>query len=126
MFGNNSTNFDLNCFLPILQNNPDWFITTIIGKLTHLKMIKVKSVDSITLKFLDAMNFTAHQHLKDFVKSFGTKGCELKCMFAYEAINADNYTFVLVEKRSFAKADFKSYLKNSELSDKEYKEYIEE
>jgi hypothetical protein len=47
-------------------------------------------------------------------------------MFAYKAINADNYDFVLVEKRPFAKDDFKSYLKNSVLSVKEYKEYIEE
>jgi hypothetical protein len=89
-------------------------------------MIKVKSVDEITLKFPDAMNFTVHQPLKDFVKSCGSKGCDLKSMFAYEVINADNYVFVLAEKRPFAKDDFKSYLKNSVLSDKEYKEYIEE
>jgi hypothetical protein len=113
MFGYNNSNFDLDCFLPILQNPLDWFIVSIIGKLTHFKMIKVKSVDGITLKFLDTMNFTVHQPLKDFVKSFGSKGCDLKSMFAYEAINADNYTFVLVEKRPFAKDDFKSYLKNS-------------
>jgi hypothetical protein len=47
-------------------------------------------------------------------------------MFAYEAINADNYAFVLAEKSSFAKNDFRSYLKNSVLSDKEYQKYIEE
>jgi hypothetical protein len=125
MFGNNSTNFDLNCFLPILQNPPGWFIVSIIEKLTHFKMIKVKSVDGITLKFLDVMNFTVHQPFKDFVKSFGSKGCDLKGMFTYEAINADNYPFVSAEKRPFAKDDFKSYLKNSELINKEYKEYIE-
>jgi hypothetical protein len=33
MFGYNSSNSDLNCFLPILQNPPDWFIVSIIGKL---------------------------------------------------------------------------------------------
>jgi hypothetical protein len=122
MFGYNSSNFDLNCFLPILQNPPDRFILSIIGKLTNFKMIKVKSVDGITLKFLDTMNFTLHQPLKDFVESFGSKGCDLKGVFAYEAINADNYAFVLAEKRPFAKDDFKSYLKNRVLSDKEYKE----
>jgi hypothetical protein len=126
MFRYNSSNFDIICFLPILQNLPDWFIVSIIGKLSYFKMIKVKSIDGIILKFLDAMNFTIHQPLKDFVKSFGSKGCDLKGMFAYEAINADNYAFVLAEKRPFAKDDFKSYLKNSVLSDKEYKEYIEE
>jgi hypothetical protein len=126
MFGCNSSNIHLNCFLPILQNLPDWFIVSIIGKLSHFKMIKVKSVDGITLKFLGAMNFTVHQPLKDFVKSFGNKGCDLKGMFAYEAINTDNYAFILGEKRVFAKDDLKSYLKNSGLSDKEYKEYIEE
>jgi hypothetical protein len=126
MFGYNSFNFDLNCFLPILQNPPGWFIVSIIEKFTHFKLIKVKSVNGITLKFLDVMNFTVHQPLKDFVKSFGSKGCDLKCMFAYEAINADNYAFVLTEKRPFTKDDFKSYLKNSVLNDKEYKEYIEE
>jgi hypothetical protein len=31
-----------------------------------------------------------------------------------------------VEKRHFTKDGFKLYLKNRELSDKEYKEYIEE
>jgi hypothetical protein len=61
-------------------------MVSIIGKLTHFKMIIVKSVESITLKFLDAMNFTVHQTLKDFVKSFGGKGCDLKGMFAYEGI----------------------------------------
>jgi hypothetical protein len=126
MFGYNSSNFDLNCFLPILQNPLDWFIVSIIGKLTDFKMIKVKSVDCITLKFLDAVNFIVDQPLKDFVISFGSKECDLKGMFAYEAINADNYAFVLAEKRLFVKDDFKSYLKNSVLSDKEYKEYIEE
>jgi hypothetical protein len=55
MFGYNSSNVDLNCFLLILQNPPDWFIISIIGKLTHFKMIKVKGVVCITLKFLDAM-----------------------------------------------------------------------
>jgi hypothetical protein len=60
MFAYNSYNFDLNCFLPILQNPPHWFIVSIIGKLTHFKMIKVKSVDGITLKFLDTMNFIVH------------------------------------------------------------------
>jgi hypothetical protein len=125
MFGYNSSNFDFNCFLPILQNPPDWFIVSIIGKLTHFKMIKVKNIDGITLKFLDALNFTVHQPLKDFVKSFGSKGCDLKGMFAY-AINADNYAFVLAERKPFAKDDFKSYLKNSVLGDKKYKEYIEE
>jgi hypothetical protein len=47
-------------------------------------------------------------------------------MFTYEAINTDNYALVLAEKRLFAKDDFKSYLKNSALSDKEYKKYLEE
>jgi hypothetical protein len=126
IFGYNSSNFDLNCFVPILQNPPNWFIVSSIGKFTHFKMINAKSVDGITLKFLDAMNFTIHQPLKDFVKSFGSKGCDLKIMFPYEAINADYYAFVLPEKRPFAKDDFKSYLKNSVLSDKEYKEYIDE
>jgi hypothetical protein len=81
MFGYNSSNFDLNCFLPILQNSPDLFIVSIIGKLTYFKMIKAKSVDCITLKFLDDMNFTVHQLLKDFVKSFGSTGCDLKCVY---------------------------------------------
>jgi hypothetical protein len=60
-----------------------------------------------------------YQPLKDFVKSFGSKCCDLKGMFAYEAINADNYAFVLAERKPFAKDDFKSYLKNSMLSEKE-------
>jgi hypothetical protein len=47
-------------------------------------------------------------------------------MFAYEGINADNYSFELADKISFVKDDFKSHLKNSVLRDKEYKEYIEE
>jgi hypothetical protein len=89
-------------------------------------MIKVKSVDCITFKFLDAMNFTVHQPLKDFVKSFGSKGCDLKGMFAYEAIDKNNYSFVFAEKSPFVKDDFKSYLKNSELNNKKYKKYIEE
>jgi hypothetical protein len=67
MFGYNSSNFDLKYFLPILQNPPNWFIVSIIGKLTHFKMIKVKSVDGITLKFLDAMNFTVYQPLKNLL-----------------------------------------------------------
>jgi hypothetical protein len=45
-------------------------------------MIKVNNVDSITSKFLDAMDSTVHQPLKDFIKSFGSKGCDLKGMFA--------------------------------------------
>jgi hypothetical protein len=40
MFVYNNTNLDLNCFLPILQNPSDLFIVSIIGKLTHFKMIK--------------------------------------------------------------------------------------
>jgi hypothetical protein len=57
MFGHGSSNFDLNCFLPILQNTPDLLIVFIIQKHTHFKIIKVKSVDGITLKFLDTVNF---------------------------------------------------------------------
>jgi hypothetical protein len=76
MFGYNSSNFDLNYFLSIFQNPQVLFTISIIRKLTHFKMIKVKSVDCITLKFLDAMNFTVHQLLKDFVKTFGSKGCD--------------------------------------------------
>jgi hypothetical protein len=47
-------------------------------------------------------------------------------VFTCESTDADNYAFVLAEKKPFAKDDFRSYLKNSVLSDKEYKEYLEE
>jgi hypothetical protein len=75
---------------------------------------------------LTVLLLSFYKPLKDFVKSLGSKLCDLKGMFAYETIDTNNYSFVLVEKRTFVKYDFKSYLKNGELSDKEYKEYIEE
>jgi hypothetical protein len=65
------------------------------------------------------MNFTVHHPLKYFAKSFGSKVYDLKGRFDYEAIDLYNYSFVLVEKIPFPKDDFKSYLNNSELSDKE-------
>jgi hypothetical protein len=36
MFWYNSSNFDLNCFLPTLQNPPDWFINLSKISLNHL------------------------------------------------------------------------------------------
>jgi hypothetical protein len=52
------------------------------------------------------MNFTIRQPLKDFVKSLGSKGYDLKSMIAYEVIDANDSSFILPEKRPSIKNDF--------------------
>jgi hypothetical protein len=42
----------------------------------------------------------------------------MKGLFAYEAINTDNYDEVLSESAPFRIEDFKSYLKNTIFSEK--------
>jgi hypothetical protein len=126
MIGYNSSNYDLNFFFNILHNPPEWFLSKIIGILTKFKMIKVIHKTGVTLRFLDAMNYTTPQPLKDFVRSFGTLKDEMKGLFAYAAINTDNYEEVWSEPAPFRIEDFKSYLKNTECSEKYYDDYIGE
>jgi hypothetical protein len=126
VLGYNSSRFDLNFLLTYLHQPPQWFIETTIGELTNFKMTKVKSENGVTLKFLDAMNFTTPQSLAQFVKSFGSSGEEAKGIFAYESINTANVYEILDMKEPFKQEEFNSYLKNTTLNDKDYQDYLED
>jgi hypothetical protein len=62
--------------------------------------------------------------LKQFIKDFGTEGCDEKGIFPYEAITMDNYNEVLSKSEPFTPEDFHSELNQSEISAKDYMMYL--
>jgi hypothetical protein len=60
------------------------------------------------------------------VKTFGDKKNLQKVEFSYDWFNSSNYMSVLNQTVSFEQQDFHSNLKNSDISDEEYKAYLED
>jgi hypothetical protein len=73
---------------------------------------------------MDIMNFITPCTLAQFVKDFGTNGEESKSVFVYESFNTSNYNEILDVEEPFTKQDFHSHLKNRDISDTDYENYI--
>jgi hypothetical protein len=76
------------------------------------------------LKFLDVMNYALSQTLESFVKTFGDNKNLQKGVFAYDGFNSTNYMSILNQTVPFEQQDFHSNLKNSDISEEEYKAYL--
>jgi hypothetical protein len=88
--------------------------------------VTVRVADGTCLKFLDAMNYAPPQTLDSFVKTFGDKKNLQKGVFAYDGFNSSNYMSILNKTVPFEQQDFHSNLKNLDISDEEYKAYLED
>jgi hypothetical protein len=95
-----------------------------IGGVSTFKKIRVKHVKSgIILVFLDAKNFIAGGSLADCVKNFGD-GKESKSMMAYEAFDITNYESILNSTEPFTKEQFRSILRKTHITEKDYQQYL--
>jgi hypothetical protein len=84
--------------------------------------------DFITLRFIDALNFTSPMSLEKFVESYkhpNETTSNHKGVFPYESFNESNMFEVLDKDIPFEKTDFKNHLKNTkEASEEEYVEHL--
>jgi hypothetical protein len=120
----NSARFDMNFIIDIFQNTPHWYIEFIIGNLNYFKMIIVRTFEGLCLKFLDVMNYAPPQTLDNFVKTFGNNKDLQEGVCTYDGFNSNNYMEVLYNSEPFAQLDFHSTLRDSDISDKDYKTYL--
>jgi hypothetical protein len=74
---------------------------------------------------LDATNYAPPQTLDSFMKIFGGKKNLLKEVFSYGGFNSSNYMSILNQTVPFEQQDFHSNLKNSDISEEEYKAHLE-
>ena len=123
VIGYNSAKFDINLLLPEISKH--FTVNSLLGSASAFKQVVI-SKENITLKFIDAMLFVSPGPLKNFIKDFGTEGCDEKGIFPYEAITMDNYNEVLSKSEPFSPEDFHSELNQSEISAKDYMMYLED
>jgi hypothetical protein len=147
VIGFNSGRFDLNLLLKYLHNPPHWCLKKCMGDNAFKMMMVEKGCDDneleendednefdsgiktnkIQLKFLDLLNYVSPSTLDKVVKDFTDeklKKNEMKGCFAYEAFNNENVFDVLSSEEPFTRKDFYSYLKKKEMSEDEYKAYV--
>jgi hypothetical protein len=72
------------------------------------------------------MSLAGPAPLDAFVKSFGTTPDKLKGFFPYEAFNFTNYDEILSKSEPFAKDEFYSTLKETNITDSDYEIYLTE
>ncbi|KAA6371011.1 MAG: hypothetical protein EZS28_033462, partial [Streblomastix strix] len=132
-----------------IKNKQDWEIKSYIGSSSQAKSIIAKHrYSQIKLKFCDIMVYVQPMTLKDFAQNFGeeamkqmqeitkeylkllaqarSRGLLEKGVFPYEYINTDNFNDVLDNTEPFPQEAFNSTLKNSSMSDDEYKNYLDD
>lgn len=128
VLGFNSARFDLNILFSELRSD-SWIIKSFLGNTNSFKQVMIQRTMykcNIVLRFIDAKALSGPGTLRDFVKSFGSEGCDEKGVFPYEAFDETNYNEVLSKTEPFEQKDFYSYLNQSEMSDKEYMLYLED
>jgi len=121
VFGYNSGKFDDNLIFDDL--NKVGKIKKIIGGSTKYKAVNVIVSENLYIQFCDTMHYTAGGSLENFAKNFGG-ATNLKGTFPYEAVRFDNYNEVLSGSEPLPKETFFSTIKNSGISDEEYKDYV--
>ncbi|KAA6379989.1 MAG: hypothetical protein EZS28_024485 [Streblomastix strix] len=123
----NSAHFDMIFVLPYLTNS-NWRITSYLGDFSHIKRVTVKhKISGVSIQFLDAILFITKESLKQFAIDFGDGGKDgNKGVFPYDAINTENYKEVLEKKIPFSQEDFNNKLRGEQISDDDYKLYLED
>jgi hypothetical protein len=84
---------------------------------------------TLTIKFVDAMNFTTPMPLSKFVKTFRNKNDNLeenKGLFPFEVLQANNFDEVLSLTIPFPKDAFHNSLKKEDISDDDYERYLKD
>ncbi|KAA6328010.1 MAG: hypothetical protein EZS28_053765, partial [Streblomastix strix] len=127
VLGYNSAHFDMIFVLPYLTNS-NWRITSYLGDFSHIKRVTVKhKISGVSIQLLDAILFITKESLKQFAIDFGDGGKDgNKGVFPYDAINTDNYKEVLEKKILFSQEDFNNKLRDEQISDDDYKLYLED
>jgi hypothetical protein len=87
-------------------------------------MITVINSKGVCLKFLDAMNFVSVQTVESFVKSFMIKKIMNRRVFLHMKHLTQLTCMRFFKSEPFEKKDFFSYLKNSDISDNNYDNYV--
>jgi hypothetical protein len=91
-----------------------------------MKCIKVRhNTTHIVVVFKDVLNFISGGTLAEFVKCFGN-GQSSKGVFPYESFNTSNYQSVLDSTIVFPRSDFHSFLKNTDMTEEQYNNYLED
>ena len=129
ILGFNSSHFDVNLFKKHLNTN-HWKVDSksLIGSLSSLKQVILTSSKYETkLRFIDAQAFVSGGSLEDFVTNFsGIESSSVKGIFPYEAINTTNYNDILSKSEPFEYNDFYSYLKQRNITQSQYSEYLKD
>ncbi|KAA6399201.1 MAG: hypothetical protein EZS28_005271 [Streblomastix strix] len=125
LIGFNSAKFDTSLVYKNLKSK-DWTITKYLGSSTIAKQFVVKHKRfGVQLRFIDFKIYTEHTRLKDCVRDFGI-GTYEKGIFAHEFVNVNNQIDELNKGEPFLIEVFDNKLRNKQISEDNYKEYLVE
>ncbi|KAA6393393.1 MAG: hypothetical protein EZS28_011081 [Streblomastix strix] len=125
VIGFNSAKFDTSLVFKNLKSK-EQTISQYLCSSTIAKQIVVKHKKfGVWLKFVDFKIYTTHTRLKDCVRDFGN-GLYKKGHFPHEFVNVNNYMEDLNKSEPFPREAFDNKLRNKQLSEDKYKEYLVE
>jgi hypothetical protein len=131
VFGFNSKKFDINIFVNYITNS-SIHIKSVIGTETQYKSLTLTHNNyPFPIQFLDLKSFLADRDLDKYATKFASKtGASAtpekqKGVFPYEFLSTENYVSELNKQELFQHQDFKSSLKQKNISESEYNTYKE-
>jgi hypothetical protein len=122
VIGFNSRKFDVNLFISHI-NSPKIKVIQVLGTSTQYKSLTLTHEDyPFGLQFIDLLLYLAGGTLEKNAKAFSKD--VVKGVFPYELLTTTNYKEELKKEESFTHEQFYSSLNNSNISDKEYEQYL--
>ncbi|KAA6363548.1 MAG: hypothetical protein EZS28_040925 [Streblomastix strix] len=119
----NSAKFDTSVLFKNLKSKY-WVISKYLGQSTIAKQIVMKHKCSIIeFRFIDFKIYSMQNRLKDAVRDFDN-GKYQKGHFLHEFLNVNNYIDELNKSELFTQDPFDNKLRNKQLSDAKYKDYL--
>jgi hypothetical protein len=125
VIGFNSKKFDINILVNHITDN-SIHIKSVIGTETQYKSLTLTHNDyPFPIQFLDLKSFLAEGDLDKYATKFARIPEKQKGVFHYEFLDTQNYVSELNKQELFQHQDFKSSLKQKNISESEYNNYKE-